>query len=113
MSKEIPIDHEYFVNPPLAIVSNKDMNIVYESIENTLNISMPGVSNENIEILSPPSIRKGMNTGEYIMVGEKGKNGKVRIKIKDKLLINKIQLYIILKLNKNLIMNLILIKVIL
>ena len=85
VSKEIPIDHEYFVNPPLAIVSNKDMNIVYESIENTLNISMPGVSNENIEILSPPSIRKGMNTGEYIMVGEKGKNGKVRIKIKDKL----------------------------
>ena len=46
---------------------------------------MPGVSNENIEILSPPSIRKGKNAGEYIMVGEKGRNGKVSIKVRDKL----------------------------
>ena len=85
VEKSIPIDHEYFVNPPLAIVSNKDMNIVYESIENTLSISMPGVSNENIEILSPKSIRKGKNPGEYIMVDEKGKNGKVAIRVRDKM----------------------------
>ena len=65
------IDHEYFVNPPLANISNKDMNIVYESIENTLNITMPGVSNENIEILAPRSIKKGKNPGEYIMIDEK------------------------------------------
>ena len=84
VSKEIPIDHEYFVNPPLAIVSNKDMNIVYESIENTLSISMPGVSNENIEILAPRSIKKGKNPGEYIMNDEKGKNGKVAIRVRDK-----------------------------
>ena len=85
VEKTIPIDHEYFVNPPLANVSNKDMNIVYESIENTLNITMPGVSNENIEILAPRSIKKGKNPGEYIMIDEKGKNGKVAIRVKDKL----------------------------
>ena len=81
----IPIDHEYFVNPPLANVSNTDMNIVYMDIENPLKISMPGVSNENIQILNPSSIRKGKNPGEYVMVGEKGKRGKVAIRIKDKL----------------------------
>jgi len=84
VEKSIPIDHEYFVNPPLANVSNKDMNIVYESIENTLNITMPGVSNENIEILAPKSIKKGKNPGEYIMLDEKGKNGKVAIRVRDK-----------------------------
>ena len=86
VEKSIPIDHEYFVNPPLANISNKDMNIVYESIENTLSISMPGVSNDNIQIISPPTIKKGTNPGEYIMVGEMGDaRKKVRIKVKDKL----------------------------
>ena len=80
----IAIDHEYFVNPPLAIISNTDMNIVYASIPNTLKISIPGVSNDNIQILNPKSIRKGKLSGEYTMEGEVGIKGKVRIKVKDK-----------------------------
>ena len=85
VEKSIPIDHEYFVNPPLANVSNKDMNIVYEDIENILNITMPGVSNDNIQIISPNTIRRGKN-GEFIMVGQKrGSTGKVKIIVKDKL----------------------------
>ena len=85
VEKSIPIDHEYFVNPPLANISNKDMNIVYEDIENILNITMPGVSNDNIEIISPPTIKPG-NNGEFIMVNQKkGSTGKVSIVVKDKL----------------------------
>ena len=85
VEKSIPIDHEYFVNPPLANVSNKDMNIVYEDIENVLNITMPGVSNDNIQIISPPTIKPGKN-GEFIMVNQKkGRTGKVSIVVKDKL----------------------------
>ena len=79
VEKSIPIDHEYFVNPPLANISNKDMNIVYEDIENVLNITMPGVSNDNIQIISPPTIKPGKN-GEFIMVNQKkGRTGKVSI----------------------------------
>ena len=84
VEKTIPIDHEYFVNPPLAIVNNPDMNVVYMDIENKLNITMPGVANENIQIMSPSTIRKSVNPGEYIMEKERGTNGKVRIVIKDK-----------------------------
>ena len=40
VEKTIPIDHEYFVNPPLAIVNNPDMNVVYMDIENKLNLSL-------------------------------------------------------------------------
>jgi len=85
VEKSIPIDHEYFVNPPLANVSNKDMNIVYEDIENILNITMPGVSNDNIQIISPNTIKPGKN-GEFIMTNQKkGRTGKVSIVVKDKL----------------------------
>ena len=85
VEKSIPIDHEYFVNPPLANVSNKDMNIVYEDIENILNITMPGVSNDNIQIVSPPTIKPGKN-GEFVMTNQKkGRTGKVSIVVKDKL----------------------------
>ena len=84
VEKSIPIDHEYFVNPPLAIVNNPDMNVVYQDIENKLNISMPGVANENILIVSPATIRKSNKPGEYVMEKERGTNGKVRIIIKDK-----------------------------
>ena len=83
VEKSIPIDHEYFVNPPLAIVNNPDMNVVYQDIENKLNITMPGVANENIQIISPSTIRKSTRAGEYIMEEERGTNGKVRIIIKD------------------------------
>ncbi len=84
VEKTIPIDHEYFVNPPLAIVNNPDMNVVYQDIENKLNITMPGVANENIQIISPSTIRQSTRAGEYIMEKERGTNGKVRIIIKDK-----------------------------
>ena len=84
VEKTIPIDHEYFVNPPLAIVNNPDMNVVYQDIENKLNITMPGVANENIQIMSPSTIRQSTRAGEYIMEKERGTNGKVRIIIKDK-----------------------------
>ena len=84
VEKTIPIDHEYFVNPPLAIVNNPDMNVVYQDIENKLNITMPGVANENIQIMSPSTIRQSTRAGAYIMEKERGTNGKVRIIIKDK-----------------------------
>ena len=84
VERTIPIDHEYFVNPPLAIVNNPDMNVVYQDIENKLNITMPGVANENIQIMSPSTIRQSTRAGEYIMEKERGTNGKVRIIIKDK-----------------------------
>tara|TARA_B100001250_G_scaffold408747_1_gene431710 strand:+ start:552 stop:2240 length:1689 start_codon:yes stop_codon:yes gene_type:complete len=82
----IPIEHTYFVNPPQAIISNVDMNIVYADIENTLKISMPGVSPDNLRIMSPRSVRKGKGANEYTMTGEQGNTkGKVRIIIKDEL----------------------------
>ena len=84
----IPIEHEYFVNPPIANVSNKDMNIVYYGMPNTLEISMPGVSNDNIEIIKPKTLRKSTIPGEYILDGERGTGGKdnkvVAIVVRDK-----------------------------
>jgi len=84
----IPIEHEYFVNPPIANVSNKDMNIVYDGYPNILEISMPGVSNDNIEIIRPSTLRKSSVSGEYILDGEKGKGAKgnktVSIVVRDK-----------------------------
>ncbi len=82
--KEIMIDHEYFVNPPLAIVNNPTMNVVYKDIENILNISMPGVSNENIQIISPNTLKPTNRSGQYKMENERGTNGKVRIIVKDR-----------------------------
>ena len=84
VEKSIPIDHEYFVNPPLAIVNNPTMNVVYKDIENILNISMPGVSNENIQIISPNTLKPTNRSGQYKMENERGTNGKVRIIVKDR-----------------------------
>tara|TARA_B100001287_G_scaffold233233_1_gene204588 strand:- start:227 stop:1966 length:1740 start_codon:yes stop_codon:yes gene_type:complete len=82
----IKIDHKYFVNKPLANISNPSMNVVYRGYPNILNISMPGVSDANIEIIAPKSLRRNPKVAnQYILENENGKNGKVDIIVKDKL----------------------------
>ena len=82
----IPINHKYFVNKPLANISNPDMNVVYRGYPNILNISMPGVSDANIEILAPNTLRRNPKVAnQYILENENGKNGKVDIIIRDRL----------------------------
>jgi len=82
----IPINHKYFVNKPLANISNPDMNVVYRDIPNILNISMPGVSQSNIEILAPSTLKPDPKAAnQFILEGENGKNGKVDIIVRDKL----------------------------
>lgn len=84
--KAIPIQHNYFVNKPLANISNPDMNVVYRDIPNILNISMPGVSQSNIEILAPSTLKPDPKAAnQFILEGENGKNGKVDIIVRDKL----------------------------
>ena len=82
----IPINHKYFVNKPLANISNPDMNVVYKGYPNILNISMPGVSDANIEIISPQTLKRDPKVAnQYILENEDGKNGKVDIIVKDRL----------------------------
>ena len=45
---------------------------------------MPGVSNENIQIISPNTLKPTNRSGQYKMENERGTNGKVRIIVKDK-----------------------------
>ena len=82
----IPIMHNYFVNKPLANISNPDMNVVYKGYPNILNISMPGVSDANIEIISPKTLKRDPSAAnQYILENEDGKNGKVEIIVRDRL----------------------------
>ena len=86
VQKVIPIGHKFFVNKPLANISNPDMNVVYKGYPNILNISMPGVSDANIEILSPKTLRRDpSSSNQYILENEDGKNGKVQIIVRDRL----------------------------
>lgn len=78
---KIPIEQIYRVNPSLAIVSNDDMQVVFRDIDNNLSISMIGVSDSDLQIVSPSGVKKN-GTGKYILSGAKG--DKVTIKTRDK-----------------------------
>ena len=74
----VEMDHKYAVVPNLANVSNPDMMVVYQDVENKLDISMAGVPDNQLTIISPKTITK-ISAGKYSMVKERGKNGKVDI----------------------------------
>ena len=71
----VEMDHKYAVVPSLANISNPDMYVVYQDLENTLNISMAGVADSKLQILNPKTLKK-KSDGVYIMKGEKGKKNK-------------------------------------
>jgi len=71
----VEMDHKYQVVPSLANISNPDMYVVYQDLENTLNISMAGVADNKLQILNPKTLTK-KSDGVYIMKGEKGKKNK-------------------------------------
>ena len=78
----IPIEQTYRVNPPLAVVSNKDMNVVYQKIDNEMKVAMIGVSESNLSVnVSSGSIRR-IGKGEYVLTGATG--NKITIKTRDK-----------------------------
>ena len=74
----VEMDHKYAVVPNLANVSNPDMMVVYQDVENKLDISMAGVPDNQLTIISPKTISKE-SAGKYVMKGERGKGGKVDI----------------------------------
>ena len=76
----VEMDHKYAVVPSLANVSNPDMYVVYRDVENTLNISLAGVPDNELEIINPKSITR-KSSGVYTMLGERGVNGKVNIEV--------------------------------
>tara|TARA_B100000029_G_scaffold292605_2_gene286101 strand:+ start:506 stop:2134 length:1629 start_codon:yes stop_codon:yes gene_type:complete len=76
----VEMDHKYAVVPSLANVSNPDMYVVYRDVENTLNISMAGVPDNDLVIINPKTITK-KSAGVYTMLGERGVNGKVNIEV--------------------------------
>ena len=78
---KIPIEQLYRVNPSLAIVSNEDMQVVYEDYDNNLSISMLGVSDSDLQIVSPSGVKK-VGSGKYVLSGAKGP--KTTIKLRDK-----------------------------
>ena len=77
----IPIEQTYRVNPSLAIVSNEDMQVVYRDIPNNLSISMIGVSDSDLQIVSPSGVKR-VGSGKYVLSGASG--NKVTIKTRDK-----------------------------
>ena len=77
----IPIEQTYRVNPSLAIVSNEDMQVVYKDIPNNLSISMIGVSDSDLQIVSPSGVKR-VGSGKYVLSGASG--DKVTIKTRDK-----------------------------
>jgi len=78
----IPIEQTYRVNPSLAIVSNKDMNVVYEKINNLLEVGMIGVSDTDLSVSSSAGNISKSGKGQYILSGANGK--KITIKTRDK-----------------------------
>ena len=48
----IPIEQTYRVNPPLAVVSNKDMNVVYQKIDNEMKVYYDEVINDLLNQLN-------------------------------------------------------------
>ena len=77
----IPIEQTYRVNPSLAIVSNEDMQVVYKDLDNNLSISMIGVSDSDVQIVSPSGVKR-VGSGKYVLSGASG--SKVTIKTRDR-----------------------------
>lgn len=64
----IPITSSYLVvsKPNSAVVSADKMNVVYRGVDNPITISMPGVSDSNVNA-SAQGLRKASGVGKYTM----------------------------------------------
>lgn len=77
----IPIKSSYTVisKPEKAVVSADKMNVVYRGIENPITISLPGVSDNKLNVKAN-GLRKLGGIGRYVLVPSKGNNVKINVK---------------------------------
>lgn len=59
----LPFEREYTVGEPTATISNTDLNIMYRGYDNPFSISVPGVSNQLLDVkCSGASVSKNGDT---------------------------------------------------
>ncbi len=62
--KEYPIENEYNVAPPMAVISPTKMNVLYRGVENPLEIGVPGVDPAKV-VVTGPGVRQ-VSPGQFI-----------------------------------------------
>ncbi|MEI6865583.1 gliding motility protein GldM [Flavicella sp.] len=75
----IPVKSSYLVvpKPNSAVVSADKMNVVYRGVDNPITISIPGISNINVNA-SAPGLRRLKGT-KYMLSPGKGKEVKIKV----------------------------------
>ncbi|SMO62314.1 gliding motility-associated protein GldM [Saccharicrinis carchari] len=72
---EYPIEGEYQVVKPSAVISPIKMNVFYEGVENPVAISVPGVATKDLSV-SMSNVSRSMRGGNYIVKPNAGTAGK-------------------------------------
>ncbi len=66
--KYYPFKAEYIVARPSLVVSPTAMNVFYKGVENPVDVSVPGVASENLEVTMSPGNRiSKVSSGKYVV----------------------------------------------
>ena len=76
----LPFEREYMVGEPSATISNTELNIMYRGYKNPFSISVPGVSNQALDVrCSGASVTK--KGDEWIIVPSAGSPNTLKIEV--------------------------------
>jgi gliding motility-associated protein GldM len=71
-----PVEHEYTVMQPSVVISPTKMNVFYESVENPVMISVPGVASSELSVNPSNNINLRKVGKDYIVTPKPGNAGR-------------------------------------
>lgn len=77
----LPFEDEYTVGEPAATISNTELNIMFREYANIFSISVPGISNDLIDIKCSHATVAKQNNGSWIITPSKNSPDKLTIEV--------------------------------
>ena len=81
-TKEYPVEFEYQVAKPMAVVSPTKMNVFYRGVPNPIDISVPGYSPEDLTVSGTNVTLKRIKPGQYEATVRDKAKGDAKITVK-------------------------------
>ena len=77
----LPFEDEYTVGEPAATISNTELNIMFREYANIFSISVPGISNDLIDIKCSHATVAKQNNGSWVITPSKNSPDKLTIEV--------------------------------